>query len=171
LSIFFTIIQYILVVSVHSRPPYFVDCPGDTIKGPHCEVIRAQVAALDSDPSMTGRIRYILVRGPGEVDPWTGEWRFAPALSDVGKTFLVEIAAWDGEIMTNGAENCRFQVCVYTNYFPIVLTNIHGVGCGVWYSFYCPGEKSVSLYTYDPPTPVTRLWPSLPVSSLNRQGM
>jgi len=129
----------------------FISCPSEAIRGLHCDVFRVQVQAIDLDPpGMSGAITYILIDGPGYVDPRTGEWSYSPSGQDAGGTFHVEIAAWDGEIMTNGAQNCRFQIVVEPNKPPLLSNHPCFDGCGGPYTLYCPGEKSVSLYTYDP---------------------
>jgi len=117
----FLVISVLLCTAlpVESRPPEFVDCPSDTIWGSACDVFQAQVRAVNhSWPGMTGGIRYILIDGPGSVEPQTGVWSYVPSVQDLGKTLEVEIAAYNGEIMTSGAQNCRFQVAVAPNYPP-----------------------------------------------------
>ncbi len=126
----------------------FISCPSEAIRGSHCDVFQVQVQAIDLDPlGMGGAITYILIDGPGYVDPRTGEWSYSPSGQDAGETFRVQIAAWDGEIMTNGAQNCRFQVIVEPNYAPRVFLDIYE--CGSSFSLYAPGRKFVPLYTYD----------------------
>jgi len=126
----------------------FITCPSEAIRGSHCDVFQAQIQAIDLDPpGMSGAIKYILIDGPGRVDPRTGEWSYLPSGQDAGKTFRVEIAAFDGEIMTNGAQNCRFQVIVDPNYAPRIYLDIYE--CGSSFSLYAPGRKFVPLYTYD----------------------
>jgi len=126
----------------------FISCPSEAIKGSHCDVFQVQVQAIDLDPpGMGGAITYILIDGPGYVDPRTGEWSYYPSGQDAERTFNVEIAAWDGEIMTNGAQNCRFQVIVDPNHAPRISLDIYE--CGSSFSLYAPGRKFVPLYAYD----------------------
>lgn len=126
----------------------FISCPSEAIKGSHCDVFQVQVQAIDFDPpGMGGAITYILIDGPGYVDPQTGEWTYLPSGQDAGETFRVEIAAWDGEIMTNGVQNCRFQVIVEPNYAPRIYLDIYE--CGSSFNLYAPGRKFVPLYTCD----------------------
>jgi len=123
----FLVISVLLCTAlpVESRPPEFVDCPSDTIWGSACDVFQAQVRAVNhSWPGMTGGIRYILIDGPGSVEPQTGVWSYVPSVQDLGKTLEVEIAAYNGEIMTSGAQNCRFQVAVAPNYPPVYISPI-----------------------------------------------
>jgi hypothetical protein len=126
----------------------FISCPDDTIRGSHCDTFQAQVRAVDLDPpGMVGRIRYILIDGPGDIDPYKGDWTYSPSKQDAGKTFHVEIAAFDGKIMTNGVRNCRFQVTVNPNYAPIISLDIDE--CRGSFNLSAPGSKFVPLYAYD----------------------
>lgn len=139
---------YLIVATVASRPPMFVSCPDDTIRGSHCDTLECNVQAIDLDPPWMGRgIRYILIDGPGKVNSRTGEWTFSPSGEDAGNTFQVEIAACDGEIMTNGAQNCRFGIFVDPNYAPRVSLDTYE--CGSSFDLNAPGEKFVPLYAYD----------------------
>ncbi len=139
---------FIAATPALSRPPVFITCPNDTIWGSACDFFRTQVQAVDYDPpSIHGALSYILIKGPGKLNSRTGEWAFRPSGKDLGKTFQVEIAAWDGEIMTNGAQNCRFWVVVAPNHPPRISLDTYE--CGSSFSLYAPGSKSVSLYAYD----------------------
>jgi len=151
LVVFFLLvgISAITVTPAKSRPLEFVDCPTDTIRGSACDVFHVQVRAIDHGwPGMAEGSRYILIDGPGYVDPRTGEWSYVPSGQDLGKTFEVEIAASGGEIMTNGAQNCRFQVAVAPNYPPVIYLDTYN--CCSSFSLYTPGRTFVPLYTYDP---------------------
>jgi len=53
-----------------------------------------QFTALYSDKS-SSPIRYSLLSGPGEIDPITGLWKYAPVCVDVGTTCTLEICASD----------------------------------------------------------------------------
>lgn len=139
---------FLVATSAAGRPPMFISCPSEAIRGSHCDVFQVQVQAIDLDPpGMGGAITYILIDGPGRVDPWTGEWSYSPSGQDAERTFHVEIAAWDGEIMTNGAQNCRFQVIVDPNHAPRISLDIYE--CGSSFNLYAPGRKFVPLYAYD----------------------
>ena len=139
---------FLVATPAAGRPPTFISCPSEAIRGSHCDVFQVQVQAIDLDPpGMGGAITYILIDGPGRVDSRTGEWSYSPSGQDAGRTFQVEIAAWDGEIMTNGAQNCRFQVIVDPNHAPRISLDIDE--CGSSFSLYAPGRKFVPLYAYD----------------------
>lgn len=141
------IVNYcLLAIPAISRPPIFTSCPGDTVRGSHCVPFHEQVQAIDPDPPFFGRTTsYILADGPGEVDPLTGEWTYAPSGKHPGGTLQVEIAAWDGVEMTTGSENCQFHIIVKPNYVPQIYLDLYE--CGSGFTLFAPGSKTIPLYT------------------------
>ncbi|HWR82283.1 MAG TPA: T9SS type A sorting domain-containing protein [Candidatus Deferrimicrobium sp.] len=134
--------------SATARPPVITSCPDTVFTGTHCDSFYAQIQAVDFDwPGMINSLRYRLLKGPGQVDPLTGEWSYRPSGQDAGKTFEVEIAADDGASVTSGAQACRFEVNVTLNYPPHIGLDLNE--CGDSFEALAPDTTHVYMYAYD----------------------
>ncbi len=127
----------------YSGTIYFENRPPDTVYGSVERSLKAYVKACDiSMMPKVGTIRYRLLRGPGEINPETGEWVFHPRPKDEGKTYEVEIEAYDDYSSSEG-HNCFFYATVvrssrFTSFF-------EENACGKNYSLPAPGSIEVWL--------------------------
>jgi hypothetical protein len=110
-----------VAVSVSAVPPWeletpvFVSCPDyDFGRISHCtDVVTFDFrAVIPNQPGARGRIRYILVSGPGEIDEKSGRWTWYPTEDDLMTYYDVEVAAsiHNTDIVSAPEDNCRFPV-------------------------------------------------------------
>lgn len=99
--------------------PVFVECPEETLFVAVCGEISYQLRAVDPDwPDLPAGISYRLIRtsnGGGYVNHRTGEYHFRPRSEEAARLYEIEVAAYYGDTMTTGEENCRFWVQVGEN--------------------------------------------------------
>ncbi len=132
-----------------SMPPYFTNCPQTELTGSWGEQILYDFDA--EDPEMDP-ITYILISGPGEVDPATGVWSWTPTCQDVGSHEVV-VCADDGSSGCDWNNECTFTVTV-TNSPPVINSGPCGgtVNAG-------PGQsKSVQFTAADPDSERSLTW-------------
>jgi hypothetical protein len=97
---------------VPNQPPT-TSCTGTQLSLSHCATMTRTATAVDpeGDP-----FTFVLLNGPGSVDPNTGVWTWNPTLADVPLgPQMVEIAATDGQV----GPSCTFDV-VPTNIAPAI---------------------------------------------------
>jgi len=73
------------------QPPYITNAPV-TISGSHCSTLSFDFEYADDD-GCTEATTFLLLNGPGSIDPATGVWSYNPTLADVGTSMSIEVAA------------------------------------------------------------------------------
>lgn len=95
-----------------NQPPV-TTCNGVALSGSHCATLSRTATATDAEGDP---FTFVLVSGPGSVNPATGAWSWNPTLGDVpGSPYNVVIAATDGQV----GPSCSFPVTV-TNQAPTI---------------------------------------------------
>jgi hypothetical protein len=74
------------------QPPYITNAP-TTISGSHCSALSFDFDSADDDGCTNPNPTYVLVSGPGSIDPSTGVWTYNPTLADVGTAMTIQVAA------------------------------------------------------------------------------
>lgn len=74
------------------QPPVISNAPV-SISGLHCSTLQFDFDSQDPDGCANPNPTYVLLNGPGSIDPSTGVWSYDPSLGDVGAALSIEVAA------------------------------------------------------------------------------
>ena len=100
--------------------PVFVNRP-QSLQFDHCDTARytfQAVSAATGLPSIW--VRYRLVSGPGVIDSMSGEWKLGPISNpDSIGTYVLEVGASEFGLQTEGPQNCRVLLQIYSYVSPL----------------------------------------------------